>query len=229
MRLSHLMLAIAFMLSLIAPAYGQDGDVRRRARLYEPVIAEAARKYGVDPHLLWTIGYLESGFRSGLVSPKGARGLMQFMDGTAVRYGLMDPYNPKESIAAAARHIRDLQERFGARGDLILAAYNAGEGAVEAFRDGKRLVTRDGRVINPDGIRTGGIPPYQETRGYVARGRIIYQDLIREGVFPIRQQRVFEDKVDKASVTRPGMQEPLSVYASEPGQGTEDINTIYAN
>src|SRR5437667_10008281 len=108
---------------------------------------------------------------------------MQFMDGTAVRYGLMDPYNPKESIAAAARYVRDLQVRFGARGDLILAAYNAGEGTVEAFRDGKRLVLSNRKTINPRNLRTGGVPPYLQTREYVALGKIVYQNIGRDGLF----------------------------------------------
>jgi soluble lytic murein transglycosylase-like protein len=70
--------------------------------------------------------------------------------------------------------VRNLQTRFGPRVDLILAAYNAGEGTVEAFRDGKTLVLPNSKIINPRGLRTGGLPPYRETRQYVALGGIIY-------------------------------------------------------
>jgi hypothetical protein len=79
--------------------------------------------------------------------------------------------------------VRDLQTRFGPRVDLILAAYNAGEGTVEAFRAGKTLVLPDNKIINPHGLRTGGIPPYNETRHYVARGVMIYGQLTRVAIF----------------------------------------------
>src|ERR1043165_9535576 len=156
---------------------------RTRARVYEPLIASTAERYNVDRNLLWTIAYLESRFRHDAVSYKNgkpcAHGLMQFTGATALRYGLTNPHDPSESIAAAARYVRDLQTRFGPRVDLILAAYNAGEGTVEAFRDGRTLVLPNNKIINPQAQRTGGIPPYTETQHYVARGEIIYQELTR--------------------------------------------------
>ena len=156
---------------------------RTRAKVYEPLIASTAERYNVDPNLLWTIAYLESRFRHDAVSYKNGKpcayGLMQFTGSTAARYGLTNPHDPRESIDAAARYVRDLQTRFGPRVDLILAAYNAGEGTVEAFRDGRTLVLPNTKIINPRGQRTGGIPPYTETRQYVARGEIIYQELTR--------------------------------------------------
>lgn len=152
---------------------------RTRAQLYEPLIASTAERYNVDPHLLWTIAYLESRFRHDAVSYKNgkpcASGLMQFTGSTAARYGLTNPHDPRDSIDAAARYVRDLQTRFGPHVDLILAAYNAGEGTVEAFRDGRTLVLPNNKIINPRGQRTGGIPPYTETRQYVAQGEIIYR------------------------------------------------------
>jgi soluble lytic murein transglycosylase-like protein len=156
---------------------------RTRAKVYEPLIASTAERYNVDPHLLWIIAYLESRFRHNAVSYKigkpCAYGLMQFTGPTAARYGLTNPHDPRESIEAAARYVRDLHTRFGPRIDLILAAYNAGEGTVEAFRDGRTLVLPNNKIINPRGLRTGGIPPYTETRQYVARGEIIYRMLAR--------------------------------------------------
>jgi soluble lytic murein transglycosylase-like protein len=154
-----------------------------RAKVYEPLIASTAERYNVDPNLLWTIAYLESRFRHDAVSYKNGKpcayGLMQFTGSTAARYGLTNPHDPRESVDAAARYVRDLQIRFGPRVDLILAAYNAGEGTVEAFRDGRSLVLPNNKILNPHGQRTGGIPPYTETRQYVARGEIIYQELTR--------------------------------------------------
>jgi soluble lytic murein transglycosylase-like protein len=156
---------------------------RTRARVYEPLIVSTAERYNVNPHLLWTIAYLESRFRHNAVSYKNGKpcayGLMQFTGATALRYGLTNPHDPSDSIDAAARYVRDLQTHFGPRVDLILAAYNAGEGAVAAFRDGRTLVLPDNKIINPQAQRTGGIPPYTETRQYVARGEIIYQELTR--------------------------------------------------
>jgi hypothetical protein len=161
--------------------------IRERARLYEPLIAAAAARYSVDPHLLWTIAYLESRFDPRAVSYKNGRpcsfGLMQFIPATARRYGLVDPHDPTRAVDAAARYVVDLLKRFGGRGDLVLAAYNAGEGTVEAFRDGKRLVLMSGKIINPRGIRKGGIPPYRETQQYVARGSVVYQIIVRQGIF----------------------------------------------
>lgn len=164
-----------------------DQKLRARASLYEPLIASAAQRYNVDPRLLWTIAYLESRFRQGAISYKEGKpcayGMMQFTVPTAARYGLKNPHDVREAIDAAARYVRDLQTRFGARGDLILAAYNAGEGTVEAFRAGKRLILPNMKIINPGGIQTGGIPPYQETRDYVERGKIIYRGISRSGLF----------------------------------------------
>jgi membrane-bound lytic murein transglycosylase MltF len=160
-----------------------EDAVRMRARLYEPSIVSAARRYNIDPHLLWTIAYLESRFRKDVISYKDGKpcayGMMQFTPSTASRYGLTNPHDSQQAIDAAARYVRDLQRRFGSRGDLILAAYNAGEGTVEAFRSGKQLVLPNNKVINPRRLRTDGIPPYEETRNYVARGAMIYRTLTR--------------------------------------------------
>lgn len=162
------------------PAYAQgkeiESEIADRARPYEEFIASAAAKYGIDPSLLRVIGYLETRFNPAAVSKRGARGMMQFMPATASRYGLRNPHNPKAAIDAAARYLHDLAVRFENRADLVLAAYNAGEGAVEAYLKGRRVVSGS-RVINPNGIRTGGIPPYRETRSYVARGIALLKTL----------------------------------------------------
>jgi len=158
-------------------------ELNERARRVEPVMREAARTHGVDPRALWTIAYLETRFRSELISPKGARGMMQFMPATSARFGLSTPHDTTAAIHAAARYVRFLTERFNNRFDLVLAGYNAGEGAVDAYLRGVALRTADGRVINPNCIRTGGIPPYTETRNYVARGIQIARALTRSNLF----------------------------------------------
>lgn len=175
--------AALMLVAVCAQASAQDAQTRARARVYEPHIAAAAARYGVDARLLWTIAYLETRFQPGLVSPKGARGFMQFMPGTAARYGLDNPLDPVASIEAGARYLRFLTDRYGGRVDLILAGYNAGEGAVDAFRYGRRLILSTGKVINPSGMITGGVPPYRETQSYVALGASVFTNITAARVF----------------------------------------------
>jgi len=224
-----------------------DQKLRARASLYEPLIASAARRYNVDPRLLWTIAYLESRFRQGAISYKDGKpcayGMMQFTAPTAARYGLRNPHDVRAAIDAAARYVRDLQMRFGARGDLILAAYNAGEGTVQAFRTGKRLVLPNMKIINPAGIQTSGIPPYQETRKYVERGKIVYQNISRSGLFRVQEGLAMERSANDIAESKTTIAATLkedSVYSSQsaakrPTQSekskgpTSMSNSIYVN
>ena len=112
--------------------------------------------------------------------------MMQFMPAAARRYGLSDPFDPAQAVDAAARYLRDLQKMFGPRLDLILASYNAGEGAVKAFRCGRKLILSDGRVINPGRIKSA-IPPYRETVNYVTNGAQVFGMLVRTGHFSERR------------------------------------------
>jgi len=159
--------------------------LRERARLFEPYIAAAARKHGVDPRVLWTIAYLESRFQPGAVSPAAARGLMQFMPGTARRFKLTNPHDSVAPIDAAPGYVKELTDQFGPRLDLVLAAYNAGESAVECYRTGRTLRASSGKVINRRGIKTNGIPPYKETVAYVKRGQFVFARLAAAGVFTL--------------------------------------------
>jgi len=139
-----------------------DRDAVIRAKEYEPYLLDASAKYGLDSRLLWTIAYLETRFDHKLVSRRGARGLMQLMPSTAARFNVTDPHDPKKAIDGAARYTRYLMKRFNGRLDLTLAAYNAGEGVVEAYLAGRSIQVGN-RVINPTCRITGGVPPYRET------------------------------------------------------------------
>lgn len=161
----------------------QTTRLRERAALVEPLIAAAAIKYQVDPYAIWVIAYKETRFRWRLKSPAGAQGLMQFMPATAADYGLKNSYDVPDSIDAAARYVRKAMNQFGGRLDLVWASYNAGFGAVEAYQTGRTLRPKGGKVINPRGLKTGGIPPYRETRDYVAICWKVYGAAKNSGVF----------------------------------------------
>lgn len=115
---------------------------------YAPLIEAAAERHGLDPALLTSIALAESNLDPRAVSHKGACGLLQLMPATASRFGVVDPFDPRENIEGGARYLSWLLARFEGRQDLALAGYNAGEGTVDRYR---------------------GIPPYPETRSYVAR------------------------------------------------------------
>lgn len=157
--------------------------LRERARIYEPWIRAAAYKHGVDPRVLWTISFLETRFRPELVSPMKARGLMQFIPETARRFSLSNPHDAAAAIDAAARYVKELTTQFDGRLELVLAGYNAGEGAVESYRTGRSVRTSRGKVINPRRIKTNGVPPYRETILYVKRGLLVFDRVTSAGVF----------------------------------------------
>jgi soluble lytic murein transglycosylase-like protein len=224
---------LTLLLLPVGYAKAQETDARQRARSYEPLIASAAQRYNVDPRLLWTIAYLESRFRQGAISYKDGKpcayGMMQFTAPTAARYGLKNPHDVRGAIDAAARYVRDLQKRFGPRGDLILAAYNAGEGTVEAFRDGRRLVLPNNKIINPASIRTGGVPPYLETREYVARGKIVYQTMSHEGLFAAQVRASEDGSLNEAAESKASSENaPIrgSIYSSESGEKPPTQQTV---
>ena len=112
-------------------------------------LLDSGTRNGIDPLLLYSIMHQESSFKSRAISPKGARGLMQLMPGTAIRYGVTNIFDPRQNIEGGARYVRFLLDRFDGDINLTLAGYNAGEGAVEKY-----------------GWR---IPPYSETQEYVRR------------------------------------------------------------
>jgi hypothetical protein len=113
----------------------------------DSLIRQNGSRHGVDPYLIFLVMEQESHFNPRVVSPKGARGLMQLMPGTGARFGVRRPFDPAQNISGGTRYLRQLLDRFKGRVDLVLASYNAGEGAVIKY--GHR------------------VPPYRETRNYV--------------------------------------------------------------
>ncbi|MBO0727541.1 MAG: lytic transglycosylase domain-containing protein, partial [Blastocatellia bacterium] len=138
------------------------------------------------------------------VSRKGARGMMQFMPDTARRFGLSDPHDPVAAIDAAAKYLSQIGRRFN-RADLVLAAYNAGEAAVEAYLTG-RSIKAGGQVINPKRVTTGGMPPYPETRRYVSTGLRLLERLRQAGTFgaarPSASDREYKVEAQSSVVIR---------------------------
>ena len=164
------LLALMALLAITANAQTRNQvglSLPERARQLEPYFVDSARRHNIDPRILRILCFIESRYRVNAVSPKGARGPMQLMPDTARRYGVINPHEPKQAIEAAAQYIRDLLAKFRGRLDLALAAYNAGEGTVQSFLTGRPLVLPSGRVINPNRVFTGGVPPYKETQNYV--------------------------------------------------------------
>jgi hypothetical protein len=122
-------------------------SVRSEPALNE-VVNSASAAYHLDPDLVNSVIHAESGFNARAVSPKGARGLMQLMPATASELGVNDAFDPQTNVEGGSRYLRELLERYNF--DLVkaLAAYNAGPLRVEQYQ---------------------GVPPFRETRAYVAR------------------------------------------------------------
>ena len=125
----------------------QAGAATLSDKPYARQIDAAARDAGLDPAFVHAVISVESAYQSAAVSPKGAVGLMQVLPGTALRYGVSDPSGVNDNLRAGTRHLRGLMDLYDNRVDLVLAAYNAGEGAVKRYNN--------------------TIPPYAETRNYV--------------------------------------------------------------
>lgn len=125
----------------------------RNASQFYPIIDEVCEKYKVDPDLVRAVIQVESAYKINALSPAGAIGLMQLMPGTAQRFGVKEIYNPNENIDGGVKYLRFLLDLFEDDLPLVVAAYNAGEGAVQRFQ---------------------GIPRYKETQNYVRKVLTLY-------------------------------------------------------
>ena len=113
---------------------------------YDDLVDKFSTMYSVPSNLVHAVIQVESGYDERAVSRTGAKGLMQLMPETARRFNVSDPFDARQNIEGGVRYLRQLLDQFPLK--QAVAAYNAGENAVRRFR---------------------GIPPYAETRGYVAR------------------------------------------------------------
>jgi transglycosylase-like protein with SLT domain len=125
---------------------GSEPDAPTIPEAFRELITLTAARHGVDARVVSALIEVESAYHSRAVSPKGARGLMQVMPATGRQYGALDLFDPKVNVEAGVQHLKKLLSRYDL--PLALAAYNAGEAAVNRF---------------------GGIPPFRETQNYVTR------------------------------------------------------------
>jgi soluble lytic murein transglycosylase-like protein len=144
----------------VSEAGGRISDAQlARSAQYDAIIESASANTAVEADLLRAVIVVESGFDANAVSPKGAQGLMQLMPSTAKAYGAADASNPSQNIHAGARYLRRLLDRYDNDLELVLAAYNSGEAAVERHNN--------------------SIPPFRETRQYIPKVLRIYRELQR--------------------------------------------------
>jgi soluble lytic murein transglycosylase-like protein len=164
------------------------------------VVDSASAVYHLDPDLVNSVIHAESGFNSHAVSPKGARGLMQLMPGTANQLGVNDAFDPRANVTGGSRYLRELLERYNF--DLVkaLAAYNAGPERVEQYR---------------------GVPPFRETQAYVAR--IVHEYNQKK----IAQEKEAKQK-QVASKTRSAAHPNLKTSTLKPGAQKPAATTIAA-
>jgi soluble lytic murein transglycosylase-like protein len=153
------------------------------------VVNSASATYHLDPDLVNSVIRAESGFNSRAVSRKGAQGLMQLMPGTAGKLGVTNPMDPEANVQGGTHYLRLLLERYNF--DLVkaLAAYNAGPLRVEQYR---------------------GVPPYRETRAYVAR-------IVRD----YNRKKIVEEKADAAAK----LQRPRKIPTSSPAGAKAQLNS----
>lgn len=175
------------------PAFGQPSAVHaspftsashtaHASITLDEVVASASGRYRLDPDLVNSVIKAESGFHVRAVSPKGAQGLMQLMPGTASTLGVPNAFDPQANVDGGTKYLRELLERYNF--DLVkaLAAYNAGPQRVEQYK---------------------GVPPYYETRAYVAR-------IVRD----FNKKKAAQEKASKAAIASKKPSPQVSAHKS---------------
>jgi soluble lytic murein transglycosylase-like protein len=132
---------------------GETEETPTAPKAIREIVLEIAPPVGISSRLVLAVISVESAFNTRAVSRKNAKGLMQLMPSTVARFGVVDPYDARENIRAGVSYLKSLLQRFHGNLTLALAAYNAGEAAVDAY---------------------GGMPPFAETINYVERIKQIY-------------------------------------------------------
>lgn len=204
-------LLVALNLHDISPAFGQDAGLGVQSRRIDIalLVTEAAQRFGLPEDWIYAVMRTESAGRIKAVSSAGAMGLMQLMPGTWARqrsrFGLgKDPFNPRDNIMAGASYLREMYDRYGASG--FLAAYNAGPGRYEDWRDRGRPLPAETRnyVARISSLLQSGSPP--NVIASAAPMEPVRTNWTQSGLFAARADVVPEvpaADVDKASRVPP--------------------------
>ncbi|MCW2925852.1 MAG: hypothetical protein JWM98_3256 [Thermoleophilia bacterium] len=131
-----------------SPGFATPAKVDGWSPQLKSMVDAASQRFGVPRELVIAVSRAESAFRSQITSPAGAQGLMQLMPATAKGLGVTDTSDPWQNIAGGTKYLRQLMDRFHGDVTKVVASYNAGPNAVQKY---------------------GGVPPYAETKSYVAR------------------------------------------------------------
>jgi soluble lytic murein transglycosylase-like protein len=138
-------LGVAALLALTTHLAGASAAELRK--IYDPIIKRVAERHRIDRELVHVVIRAESNYDAFAISSAGAMGLMQLMPATARQYGVQNVFDPAQNIEGGVRYLKDLVRLYNGQTKLVLAAYNAGQEAVRKYK---------------------GIPPYPETKSYIA-------------------------------------------------------------
>src|SRR5439155_1003347 len=155
----------------------------------EKLVREAAGRHRLDPALVRAVIETESNWNPKAYSHKGAGGLMQLIPTTAQRYGAYDVFDPQQNIDAGVRYLRTLLERYHGNLDLVLAAYNAGEGAVD---------------------RAHGVPSFRETE---RRNALLFPETAARAVKAARMFKEIQRSVCGSSRMSPEKNRLFRIFA----------------
>lgn len=153
-RLKIFLFLVCFFFTVLYSSSQETQVKTQLQKKYDGIIKEIAKEYNLEPALIHSIILIESDYDPRAVSKKGAMGLMQLMPATAERYGVKNPFDPRENIMGGAKYLKDMCKLYYNSTDHVLAAYNAGQTAIKKY---------------------GGIPPYPETINYIEKVRATYR------------------------------------------------------